>query len=194
MQEMRIIIMQGMTCLGKSTLCKQLEKQLPRCKHYSIDTYKEEMWDKFGFDSEKQRNHQSKLARDLFYSDISEAIRNHLYDYILLDYAFTDEIWNELWDTLRDKPVSIKTVYLRPVNLVEHKDEWEKRSRDFTVRHPGHGATHYHDGKGSEYVNEYISKVFIDMHTTEEVLEVWVSFNPYSRDIPDEKIVDFIVS
>ena len=55
---MKIIIIQGMTCLGKNTLCKQLEKDLPNSKHFSLDEYKENMWDKFGFDSVEQREHQ----------------------------------------------------------------------------------------------------------------------------------------
>ena len=38
---MKIIIVQGMTCLGKSTLCKQLEKDISSCKHFSLDEYKE---------------------------------------------------------------------------------------------------------------------------------------------------------
>jgi uridine kinase len=41
---MKIIIIQGMTCLGKNTLCKQLEKDLPNSKHFSLDEYKENMW------------------------------------------------------------------------------------------------------------------------------------------------------
>ena len=60
---MQIIIMQGMACLGKSTLCKQLEKDLQNCKHFSLDEYKEKVWDKYGFDSIEEREQQSKLAR-----------------------------------------------------------------------------------------------------------------------------------
>ena len=62
-QRMEIVIVQGMACLGKSTLCKQLEEDLPNCKHFSLDEYKENMWDKFGFDSVEQREYQSELAR-----------------------------------------------------------------------------------------------------------------------------------
>lgn len=89
---MKIVIIQGMACLGKSTLCKQLERSIPNCKHYSLDEYKEDMWDKFGFDSVKQRKHQSKLARELFYCDINEAVRNKMYDYILIDYVFSKKV------------------------------------------------------------------------------------------------------
>ena len=109
---MKIIIIQGMTCLGKSTLCKQLEKDLPNCKHFSLDEYKENMWDKFGFDSVEQREHQSKLARELFYSDINEAVRKVLYDYILIDYAFTNKYWNAKIEFNANRFFTRKVIYI----------------------------------------------------------------------------------
>lgn len=189
---MRIIIIQGMTCLGKSTLSKQLEKDLLNCKHFSLDEYKEKMWDKFGFDSVEQREHQSKLARELFYSDINEAVKKALYDYILIDYVFTDKYWNELWEKLENLDASVKTIYLRTTELQEHKKVWETRSRDFSIRHAGHGATHYHDNVGSGYVNKYDIKAFEEMMTINPTLEIQVSFTPYSRDKSYSTIMDFI--
>lgn len=189
---MKIIIIQSMTCLGKSTLCKQLEKDLSNCKYFSLDEYKENMWDKFGFDSVEQREHQSKLARELFYSDINEAVKKALYDYILIDYAFTNKYWNELLDNLANWSGLVKTIYLKPTDLQEHKKIWETRSRDFSVRHAGHGATHYHNNIGSDYVNTYDDKVFEDMGTINPTLEIQVSFMPYSRNILYNTIMDFI--
>lgn len=189
---MKIIIIQGMTCLGKSTLCKQLEKDILNCKHFSLDEYKENMWDKFGFDSEKQRESQSKLAKELFYYDINEVIREKLYDYILIDYAFTDKYWNELLENITNWNVSVKTIYLRPLDLQEHKKTWEMRSRNFSVRHAGHGATHYHNGVGSDYVNKYDTKVFENMPVINQTLKIDISFNPYSRSIPYNSIIKFI--
>lgn len=189
---MKIIIIQGMTCLGKSTLCKQLEKDLTNCKHFSLDEYKENMWDKFGFDSVEQREHQSKLARELFYSDINEAIKKTLYDYILIDYAFTNKYWNKLLENLANWDGLVKTIYLKPTNLQEHRKIWETRSRDFSVRHAGHGATHYHNGVGSDYVNEYDTKVFKEMPTINKTMQINISFNPYSRSESYDNIINFI--
>ena len=189
---MKIIIIQGMTCLGKSTLCRQLEKDILNCKHFSLDEYKENMWDKFGFDTIAQREHQSKLAKQLFYSDISEAIRKSTYSYMLLDYAFTYKYWSELLENIANCDISVKTIYLRPLNLQEHKKVWISRSRDFSVRHAGHGCTHYHDGIGYDYVNNYDAKVFEDMSTIGQTLKIDISFNPYSRSVPYEQIIDII--
>lgn len=156
---MEIIIVQGMACLGKSTLCKQLEEDLPNCKHFSLDEYKENMWDKFGFDSVEQREYQSKLARELFYKDINEAVKKALYDYILIDYTFSEKYWDELLNNLTNWDGRAKTIYLKPANLQEHRKIWEIRSRDFSVRHAGHGATHYHDGAGVDFQMQ-------DIHST----------------------------
>lgn len=118
---MKIIIVQGMTCLGKTTLCKQLQNDIPNCGYFALDTYKEEMWDKFGFDSAKQREHQSNLAKQLFYSDIYTAIKNKSYDYILVDYTFVNKVWDELMENLKIWSIPAKTIYLKPTDLSEHK-------------------------------------------------------------------------
>lgn len=189
---MKIIIVQGMTCLGKSTLCNRFEKDINNCKVFSLDKYKENMWDKFGFDSCKQREHQSLLAKELFYSDIDDVIRGNAYEYIFLDYAFTEKYWNELMENLNRWGVPVKTVYLKTLDLDKHREIWEERSRNFAVRHPGHGATHYHDGVGTEYVNSYYTKIYYNMPVTNKTLEVLVSFDPYHINISYEQLLDFI--
>lgn len=189
---MKIIIIQGMTCLGKTTLCKQLKNDLPNCQSFSLDEYKENIWDKFGFDSVEQREHYSKLVKELFYSDINDAINRKLYDYVLIDYVFTNKYWNEFLDNMKNWNASIKTIYLKPVDLKEHKKIWESRSRDFSIRHAGHGATCYHDGVGYNYINKYDTKVFDDLPTINETLEIKISFNPYTRSKSYSDILNFI--
>ena len=190
----KIIIMQGMTCLGKSTLCERLADEIPKCKHYSLDIYKENMWDKFGFDSVAQREHQSELARQLYYSEIAEDIRVNRYDYYLLDYVFSEKYWAELQENLNGWELPVKTIYLHPADLETHSKVWHERSRDFSVRHPGHGATHYHDGVGSDYVNKYAGKVLTSLPVTNTSLDIAVSFNPYNLSMPFKEIVQFVTA
>lgn len=187
-----IVIVQGMTCLGKSTLSQRLEKDILNCKRFSLDEYKEGVWDKFGFDSAKEREHQSELAIQMFYSDINDAVKNSQCDCILLDYAFTLKYWDELVGNLKNWHVLTKTIYMLPDNLSEHQKAWEDRSRDFQVRHAGYGATQYHDGVGEGYENKYASKVFPDLPTIGDTISVKVSFNPYSMSVPYDRIVDFV--
>lgn len=189
---MEVIIMQGMTCLGKSSLCKQLEKDIPKCKHFSLDEYKEKMWDNFGFDSVEQREHQSVLAKELFYSDIRDVVKKIAYDYILIDYVFTDKYWYELIDNLKDMNVVVKTIYLKPTDLKEHKKIWDNRSRNFSIRHAGHGAMHYHDGIGRDYINKYDTKIIENLQTIGETIEIYISFNPYARSLSYDNILDFV--
>lgn len=189
---MKIIIVQGMSCLGKTTLCRQLGKYLPKCKCFSLDEYKEKMWDTFGFSSVGQREHQSRLAKQLFYYEINEAVKNREYKYILIEYAFTEKYWNEMLDNIRRWDVLVKTIYLKPADLHEHKRVWESRSRDFSTRHAGHGATCYYDGVGSGYVNKYDDKVFETMPVYGKTLEIEVYFDPYSINKSNNDILDFI--
>lgn len=86
----------------------------------------------------------------------------------------------------------VKTIYLKPSDLQEHRKIWKTRSRDFSVRHAGHGATHYHDGIGNDYVNEYDTKVFEEMPTTNHTLKINISFNPYLRSVSYNSIIGFI--
>lgn len=190
---MRIILVQGMTCLGKSTLCKQLENDLPNCKRFSLDDYKEQMWDKFGFNSVEQREHLTKRARELFYSDIREVLRCKVYDYVLIEYVFTDKLWDEFLSNLGNYSSYIKTLYLKPLDLKEHEEVWKSRSRNFNIRHAGHGATQYSNGVGLGYVNNYSSKVFDKLPTIGNVLEVSIQFNPYKRSVEYNDILNFIL-
>lgn len=189
---MQAIIIQGMTCLGKSTLCKQIETDLPKCKTFSLDTYKENVWDIFGFDSVEQRDRLSAFARELFYCDINDVVKSSSCNYILIEYTFTDKYWSELIYYMKNWNILIKTIYLKPFDLQVHKEIWNLRSRDFSVRHPGHGATHYHNGKGSNYVNNYYDKIHINLPTTYETLEIGIDFNPYKRSVSYKTILDFI--
>lgn len=46
---MKAIIIQGMSCLGKTSLMQELSTQVQNATLFSLDTYKEKLWDEFGF-------------------------------------------------------------------------------------------------------------------------------------------------
>ena len=181
-----------MTCLGKSTLGNKLSTELDNCKYLSLDKYKEDMWDKHGFDSVEQRNQLNETARKLFYEDVDTVIENKSYNYLIIDYVFNEKLWNELMEHVIDKGIDLITIYLKPKDMQEHRKAWELRSRDFSIRHAGHGATHYHNGVGTEYVNRYDTKIFDSLHVTNKVIEVYVSFSPYSTSVSYEDILDYV--
>lgn len=189
---MRIIIVQGMACLGKSSLCEKIEKSLYSCKWLSVDKYKEVIWDKFGFYTVQQRDNQAELAMDQFYVDLDNLIAKQEYRYLLLDYAFTPKYWNKLIKHVSKDGLNIRTIYLKPANIQDHKRMWEERSRDFSQRHPAHGASIYADGIGSVYVNCYEDKFYSKLPVIDPVLEISVEFNPYYRSISFCNILQFI--
>jgi hypothetical protein len=189
---MQVVVVQGMACMGKSTLCKELETLLCDCKWFSLDSYKEAFWDRFGFDSVEEREEQSSLAVKICFYDIHRCIEKGKYDYILIDYAFKGKLFDDLKKYLSDWNVPVKTLYLVPSNYEEHRKAWVQRSRDFSRRHPGHGASSYCNGVGDGYTNEYKDKFFSSMGCIGNTLQITVNMNPYNRDIPIEDIVSFI--
>lgn len=52
---LKVIIMQGQSCLGKSTLCRKLSGIISDCTYLCVDKYKEKNWDYYGFDSVEER-------------------------------------------------------------------------------------------------------------------------------------------
>ena len=189
---MVVVILQGMSCVGKSTLGKQLEKHLPSCKHLALDSYKEALWDKHGFTSSKERESLASLARQYFYIDVKRLIETDACEYLLLDYVFHKRNWYELFRHIGKYNVALRTVYLEPVSSEEHEEAWKCRSRDFSVRHAGHGASVYSGGTGSNYENTYQSKIFEEMPTTEDAVKLGVSFNPYRLHVRFENLIEFI--
>jgi hypothetical protein len=195
---MKVIIIQGMSCLGKSTLSQKLTEMLPNCINMSLDAYKERWWDEFGFDSINQRKHLAEEATNEYISDIRQIIMERTYDYVLLDYVFANSYEsvigavNNMAENYNN--VEITTIYLYPENIEKHKKVWEERSRDFAIRHAGHGATTYHNGTGAGYTNNYEQKIFLHrLITSGPTMDVGVKFEPqYELSKNIEEIINFI--
>lgn len=183
---MKVIIVQGMACLGKSSLCEKVIKHLENSIYLSVDKYKEKYWDEYGFNTPEEREHLSNKAKKLFCSELEDKIKSGSYDYILVDYVFHDELWNELLNIIKET-ILVKTVYMKPINIDEHKKCWNKRSKNFSIRHPGHGASCYHNGIGENYNNTYEDKIFSKLPTFGDTLNVKVYFEPKYKIIPDIK-------
>ena len=192
---MKLIIVQGMSCLGKSTLCKYLQDKMLNSIYLSIDKYKENIWDKFGFNTVERREELSSIAKNIFICDLINYINNKKYNYVIIDYVFQGKFWNDILSVLKYKDISISTIYLKPKNMDEHREAWEKRSRDFTVKHPGHGATTYNnlDGTGTLYVNNFDDKINIgELPTLGNIMTVDVKFKPeYKLSKSKDTILNF---
>lgn len=189
---MFVIVIQGMSGLGKTSLCKRLEKDLPRCKSFSLDTYKERLWDKFGFDNEEEKAKLDAQATDEFYADVHRAAKFGGYSYILLDNVFIGRGMTRLERELNNSGYWLKTVYLNPTDYVAHKEVWEVRAHDFSVRHPGHGAKTYHNGVGTGHTFDFRDVYIRDrLPVIGDARLFPVRFKPYQ--IPYGYIKDFIL-
>lgn len=192
---MFFVVIQGMSGLGKTSLCKRLEKDLPKCKSFSLDTYKERLWDKCGFDNEEEKAKLDAQATDEFYADVHEAANSERYRYILLDNVFIGRGAARLEQELRSYKgwgYFFKTVYLYPADWLAHKRVWEERARNFNVRHPGHGAKTYHNGVGTGHTFDFRDVYIRDsLPVFGDPMRFIVRFEPYW--IPYGYIRDFIM-
>ena len=48
--KLKVIIMQGQSCLGKFALYKKLSGIISDCTYLCVDKYKEKNWDYYGFE------------------------------------------------------------------------------------------------------------------------------------------------
>lgn len=187
---MKVIILQGMPCLGKSHLLKHLGENCKNCRIFSIDTYSEALWDKYGFSSKRERDRLYENGVIDMFNDL-ETLSNDI-DYVILDGVFSKKREKHLEKYLESFDGDIKTIYMYPADYKEHKVVWTNRSRNFRKRHPGHGATKYSNGRGSMYTNKYEDHIHKNMKTYGEILEVIVSFNEYTLSHSYEEILQFI--
>ena len=154
---LKVIIIQGQSCLGKSTLCRKLSGIISDCTYLCVDKYKEKNWDYYGFDSVEERQELSDFSKMEFLLDLKKHIKEAVSgSTIIVDYSFHNTFWDSLMRIISDKPnIEIITIFLHPANEKEWEKAWRERSVDFSIRHPGHGATQYSDGKGEGYVTDF---------------------------------------
>jgi hypothetical protein len=160
-----------------------------------LDIYKEELWDKYGFDSPEESKTLTEIAKKKYLRDIQNMIDSGTYKYILIDYVFVNKFWDIIVKLSKNNQnIEAKTLYLEPENIDDHKEVWENRSRDFAIRHPGHGATSYHNGVGTGYINCYEQKIFLDkLPTIGNILDIKVQFKPeYKLSKSMDEILQFL--
>ncbi|MFQ9925311.1 MAG: hypothetical protein ACLRV0_01750 [Anaerobutyricum soehngenii] len=61
--KLKVIIMQGQSCLGKFALYKKLSGIISDCTYLCVDKYKEKNWDYYGFESVEERQELSDFSK-----------------------------------------------------------------------------------------------------------------------------------
>lgn len=193
--KIKLIIMQGQTCLGKSSLCKKLKTALTNCVYLCVDEYKESYWDSYGFDSVEEREELSAKAKTDFLTDLAKYLNSEQPpEYVIVDYPFHNAFWDNLMNTINDNSnVELITLFLYPRNEEDWEKSWKRRSEDYFVRHAGHGAVTYHNSPGTGYTTDFKSIKVKGLPVIGRVMSIEVTFKPnYRLGYPFSKIIDFI--
>ena len=189
---MKIIIVQGNSCLGKTTLCKNIVGILPKSVVLSLDDFKEDIWDKFGFSSVEEKEKLSLVALGQCLERMRRLVKENNCDYILIEYPFKDSKFEYLLNTLLDIKVNYKMIYLQTNDTEEHLRTYINRIVEVGKRHPGHNASYYENGIGKYYKEVKVEDISFYYPYIKDTLFIEVRFNPYLLDKSIEEIIAYI--
>lgn len=94
-----LYIISGISASGKTTLAKTMQEKL-NCKLFSLDLYKEQVYEEYGFKNEIERITLWNMAKYKFQAEITTIARNQ--ENIIVEYPF-DVTWQEFFNYLSDK-------------------------------------------------------------------------------------------
>lgn len=184
---MKVIIIQGMSCIGKTSLMRKLATRTQDAVLFSLDIYKEKLWGEFGFKNIQEKERLTEKAKNEMFNDLQHILAEGVFEFVFLDYPFKGSKWNELIELLSKHNVIVKTVLLYTEDFESHKILWSSRDR-----HKGHGASSYVDGVSSGSKDTYEKDVVFTYPVTDNCLEVLVSFNPYKLNVQLDSILKFL--
>lgn len=116
-----VIIVTGISCSGKTTLAKKLGERYGY-NVLSLDDYKVELYEKYGFLNETERCNLWDTARNLFCADIIKRCRGG--ETFIVEYPF-DYTWREFFDYLKEQYET--TLFVVNCNSRSFNDIWNSR-------------------------------------------------------------------
>lgn len=183
-----------MSCTGKSTLSKELEKRIPNSKLLSLDTFHEFSYDMCGFETLYERKELDAIATNFLFDSLMYLVNHNLYEVVLLEYAFCKDSAESLKSFLAsNNEISVSTIYLTTSDMIGHYNAWVDRG-DFekSGRHSAHGCYYYKHGITKRLVGNYKNKILKNIETFGDTLTVDVKFSPYTLSINLNDIVTFV--
>lgn len=137
-----LVLLAGYPGTGKSYLMLQIQEQYPAFRILSPDEYKEEMWNRYGFDTMEEKETDIQKAWMQYYADMEDMMKMGIS--ILSDYPFSEKQKSKLEVLAVKHAYQIVTIrLLADLNVLYER----QRTRDLDVtRHPGHIAGSYHEG------------------------------------------------
>ena len=146
----KLIIITGVSGVGKSSLAKEIYNRLPNSTLLSLDILKENIYDMVGFKDISQKKSLSKLSTKLYKNIIRECL-NRNDEVVILEYPFSRKRWITFFNNLLVKyDYEVYTINLFAKN---YDVIWErlKIRENSKYRHPSHYLSSYDYRKKEEY-------------------------------------------
>lgn len=137
-----LLLLAGCPGTGKSYLDNWIRKEIPGFYETSIDVFKEQLYDQYGFDNLEERSKLDDKAYDMFYKSVENLMQEG--KSIISDYPFSYRQHDILQKIANDYDYQIITITLT-ADLDVLYGRQQKRDLD-QDRHLGHLMTHYHKG------------------------------------------------
>lgn len=116
-----LYVVSGISASGKTTLAKRISEKL-NCKLFSLDSYKEQLYELYGFISEQERLILWNMAKYKFQAEITTTIRNG--ESVIVEYPF-DTSWQEFFNYL--SKIYSYTLVIVNCNTRSFEDIWNSR-------------------------------------------------------------------
>lgn len=150
-----LIIISGIAGSGKSTLSIYLQDILGG-KILSVDNYKQQIYDKYGFKNNYERDNLDTIAKGIFKSDLIKYARKEMD--IIVEYPF-NRSWQEFFNTI--KQVYGYTTIIINCNTRNFDNIWKsrvERDTNFSIRPKCLTAKAYIKNELFEFANELNNK------------------------------------
>ena len=105
-----LVLLAGYPGTGKSYLMRQIQEAYPTFQILSPDAYKEEMWDRYGFDTMEEKEADIQKAWMEYYKDMEDMMQMDIS--ILSDYPFSDKQKSRLGQLAATHAYQIVTIRL----------------------------------------------------------------------------------
>ena len=138
-----LLLLAGFPGTGKSYLCESICERYPELKIVSPDVFREEMWDKYGYDNQMEKDQLIQKAWQSYYEGLGKYMKDGLK--VISDYPFSEKQKSKLEELTKRYDYQVVTIRLTADLEVLYQ---RQRQRDLDPgRHLGHILTSYHKGQ-----------------------------------------------
>lgn len=145
----RLIIITGISGIGKSTISNYIYKHYKNSTLISVDTLKENIYEIVGFYNHEQKQNLNQLVYNTFIELLNECMKRKD-ENIIIEYPFSQK-WENIFKELINK-YNYKAVTIR-LKITDYDTVYKRlKQRDNSInRHPSHSLNNYNPKKKKDY-------------------------------------------